>query len=130
MRDELVSKGTVDDPISSQVPWFTDHVDCFTQRLNDFQQPTLAQMKAHAAARSKDFRNEAKLLGAMSLGSAALAAAAAFGDPCSLLVPVALAGSAAIGVGALGCALAAGRDTATAEEIGQWEQAFGSQKAS
>ena len=123
MRQDLDSKGTVDDPVSSQLGWCQDKVVSLEHRLEDFSQPTLREMKA--AAESRAGRRKLSTIG---LGAAALATglfAASQFSGTSLVFPISLAATTGLTIATALSAKGASEDARTALELDAWQKAFG-----
>lgn len=119
---DLKSKGSVEDPVSSQLGWCQDRLVSLEHRLQEYQQPTLAEMKKAAETRAEYGQAASVGLSAGALCTA-LAAATQFSNS-SLAFPLCLVATAGLGIAAAGTAIKAGQNVQTARDLGQWQQAF------
>ena len=123
MRQELDSKGTVDDPVSSQLGWCQDRVANLEHRLEAFPQPTLMDMKAAAESRAGKRKLSAVGLGAAAVATGLFAASQFSGT--SMAFPISLAATTGLTIATALSAKGASADNLTAQELGAWQKAFG-----
>lgn len=121
-NQELKSKGTVDDPVSSQLGWCQEKFVSLEHRLERYEQPTLAEMRSAAQTNARRGRIATTGLTVGAIGTA-IAAASQFSNS-SLAFPICLAATAGLGIAAARTGLRAGENSRTAAELGQWQKAF------
>lgn len=125
MHAELESKGTVEDPVSSQLHWCQDKIQSLDVRLRGYDQPDLqgvydaATLKAARHARNSAILTLATAGAALATGAANLMLhgnAAAVG--AGLLTTLGL------GLAGVDQSLRAGEAHQTAQDIQAWGKAF------
>lgn len=122
MAAELESKGTVEDPVSSQFGWCQDSIVSLQHRMEDFQFPTLAEMRKAAGSRARRRNLAAAGLGLAGFASGVVAAAS-FASPGATF-PIALAASTGLAIASFANLHLANQDSLTDRQLGQWEAAF------
>ncbi|MGE0487591.1 MAG: hypothetical protein AB7S38_00100 [Vulcanimicrobiota bacterium] len=125
MHAELESKGTVDDPVSSQIHWCQDKIQSLDVRLRGYDQPDLQGVYDAATLKGMGHSRKAAILTLATAGAALATGAAAFllnGN--AVAVGAGLVTTLSLGLAGVDQTLRAGEAHQTAQEIQAWGQAF------
>lgn len=124
-RQELDSKGTLEDPVSSQTGWLQDDLVSLEKRVDRYPQPTLGAMHSAATERAAACRTRARALAAGAFVAGLCTAAAAPGTS-PLLFGGGLVATTGLTIASVNQGLHAGEARTTANDLVTWGRAFAS----
>lgn len=127
MNAELESKGTVEDPVSSQLGWCQDRIQSLEVRLRDYQEPDLQTLYQAAQLKAAGHQRASNIMTLAAAGAALATFASAglmSGDAAIIGIGLGTAATLGLGVGIVDQTLRSDEALQTAHDVQAWGRAF------